>query len=65
MLGSIGHDSVFVQCMSDREEARAGGSAMVHDSHTHNGRAGRAADGQVGICGEEGAGDMRGQRKVR
>jgi len=31
---------------------------------THNGRAGRAADGQamyVGICGEDGDGNMRGQ----
>lgn len=56
MLGSIGHDSVFVQCMSDREEARAGGSAMVHDSHTHNGRAGGAATGRrcskyLRVCG--------------
>jgi len=48
-VGSIGHDSVFVQCMSDREEAPAGGSAMVHDSHTHNGLAGGAATGRAGV----------------
>jgi hypothetical protein len=48
--------------MSDREGARAGGSAMVHGSHTQWAcRLGGRRAGNVGICGEDGDGNMRGQ----